>query len=254
MGAIDSVGDLEGLGLGLHALKLDALVRLDDLDAVEATEKIEMPPGSAKLAVRRRLQADLRLFPDDIFNFPILDLAELFGVDLARPALGAGALADLSVNHYHCARRECAERARSYRLFGLQQPSIIFVSNRPFMTRRKGPLQRVWIVPISACFERLLMSASDAVDGSHHRHRDVPNRGAVGRGRDIHRRRYRHFLVFPGHGDNITTAPTAGHTRSSFHSRRNLSGPLRPIQKRPNSPLAASLSTKLSWFRRRPPR
>ncbi len=47
------------------------------LGAVEAPEKIEMPPGAAEFAVGDRLQADLFLLLDDALDLAILDLLQL---------------------------------------------------------------------------------------------------------------------------------------------------------------------------------
>ena len=44
VGEADLAGDADALRLGLHALELDAVVELVDLDAVEHAEEIEMPP------------------------------------------------------------------------------------------------------------------------------------------------------------------------------------------------------------------
>ena len=59
--------------LGLDALELDAVVELDELDAVEHAEEIEVPPGPAELAVGRELEADLFLLPDDLLDLLVLD-------------------------------------------------------------------------------------------------------------------------------------------------------------------------------------
>ena len=58
VGEADLVDDPDALGLGLHALELDAVVELIELDAVEHAEEIEMPPCAAELAVGRELEAD----------------------------------------------------------------------------------------------------------------------------------------------------------------------------------------------------
>src|SRR5208337_2271641 len=56
--------DANALRLGLHAVKLDAVIELVEFDAVEHAEEIEMPPGAAELAVGRDLEPDLFLFFD----------------------------------------------------------------------------------------------------------------------------------------------------------------------------------------------
>src|SRR6185312_12076679 len=43
-GPAELAGDGDALGLGLHAVKLDALVELDELAALEPGEEVEMPP------------------------------------------------------------------------------------------------------------------------------------------------------------------------------------------------------------------
>ena len=61
VGEADLADDVRPLGLGLHAGELDAVLDLLHLDAVEAAEEIEVPPGAAELAVGRELQAALFL-------------------------------------------------------------------------------------------------------------------------------------------------------------------------------------------------
>ncbi len=51
-------------------------------------EEIEMPPGAAKLAVGRKLEADLLLLADDLFDLAVLDRLELRRRDRALFALG----------------------------------------------------------------------------------------------------------------------------------------------------------------------
>ena len=57
------------------------------LDAVEAPEEIELPPGAAEFAVGDRLQADLFLLLDDALDLAVLDRLQRGGVDLALRAL-----------------------------------------------------------------------------------------------------------------------------------------------------------------------
>ena len=57
------------------------------LDAVEAPEEIEMPPGAAEFAVGDRLQADLFLLLDDALDLAVFDRLQRGGVDLALGAL-----------------------------------------------------------------------------------------------------------------------------------------------------------------------
>ena len=63
--------------------KGDAAVHDVLLDAVEAPEEIEMPPGAAEFAVGDRLQADVFLLLDDAFDLAILDRFQRSGIDLA---------------------------------------------------------------------------------------------------------------------------------------------------------------------------
>ena len=56
------------------------MVELVELDAVEQAEEIEMPIGAAKFSVGRELEADLFLFPDDLFDLAILDVLKLRGL------------------------------------------------------------------------------------------------------------------------------------------------------------------------------
>ncbi len=57
------------------------------LDAVEAPEEIEMPPGAAEFAVGDRLQADRFLLLDDALDLAVFDRLERGGVDLALGVL-----------------------------------------------------------------------------------------------------------------------------------------------------------------------
>ena len=58
---IELARDLQALGLGLHAMELDAVRRRHALAAGQMPEEIEVPPGAAELAVGGELQADLLL-------------------------------------------------------------------------------------------------------------------------------------------------------------------------------------------------
>ena len=59
------------------------------LDAIEAVEKIEMPPGAAEFAVGRKLEANLFLLLDDLLDLGVLDLLEGGSRNLAFFAAGA---------------------------------------------------------------------------------------------------------------------------------------------------------------------
>src|SRR4029077_3224251 len=76
--------DANAARLGLHALKLDAVIELVDLDAGEHAVEIEVPPGTAEFAVGRELETDLFLLPDDLLDLAVFDLGELRRADLAR--------------------------------------------------------------------------------------------------------------------------------------------------------------------------
>ena len=54
---IDAADGAHALGLGLHAVKLDALVDPIKLDAVQPLEEVELIPGTAKLPVGGELAA-----------------------------------------------------------------------------------------------------------------------------------------------------------------------------------------------------
>src|SRR5207244_1200206 len=77
VGKSDLALDAQALRLGLHAAELDALVGLEQLHPVEHAEEVEMPPGTAELAVARELQADLLLLPDDLLDLAVLNRLEL---------------------------------------------------------------------------------------------------------------------------------------------------------------------------------
>src|SRR5262249_30055719 len=88
VGEADLVDDAGALRPRLHALERDALLHDVTFGAVESPEKIEVPPGAAKLAVGDRLQPDLLLLLDHPLDLAILDRLELGSADLAfRPLL-----------------------------------------------------------------------------------------------------------------------------------------------------------------------
>src|SRR5207253_5117928 len=91
-GKAELVHDADALRLGLHSLKLDTMVEVVALDAVEHAEEVEMPPRAAELAVGGELQTDLLLLPDHVPDLAILDLLQLRRRDLALFAPGAGLL------------------------------------------------------------------------------------------------------------------------------------------------------------------
>ncbi len=89
VGEPDLAGDLDRARLGLHALELDAVVELVDLDVVQHPVEVEMPPGAAEFAVGDGFEPDLFLLLDDLDDLAVLDFLELRGGDLALLALGA---------------------------------------------------------------------------------------------------------------------------------------------------------------------
>ena len=82
-GKADLAGDLHALIARRHRGEGDAGIHHVALDAVEAPEKVEMPPRAAEFAVGDRLQAGRFLFADDGFDLAIFDGLERRGVDLA---------------------------------------------------------------------------------------------------------------------------------------------------------------------------
>src|ERR1700751_4142810 len=86
-GKADFAVDLDGLGLGLHAVELDAVLGRVERHAVKSAEKIEMPPPAAKLAIGGELEPDLLLLLDRFFDLAIFDRAQRPGGDLVTRAL-----------------------------------------------------------------------------------------------------------------------------------------------------------------------
>src|SRR5690606_15064446 len=64
-GETDLAGDLDAFVARGDGSKGDAGVHHVPVDAIEAPQKVQMPPGAAKLPVSDRAQADLLLLPDD---------------------------------------------------------------------------------------------------------------------------------------------------------------------------------------------
>ena len=79
VGEADLAVDADRPRLGLHALELDAVIELVDLDAVEHAEEIEMPPRAAEFAVGGELEPDLLLLLDDLLDLGVLDLLSSAG-------------------------------------------------------------------------------------------------------------------------------------------------------------------------------
>ena len=89
IGKSDLAGDLDAARLGLHALKLNAVIELVDFHAVEHAEEIEVPPRAAKLAIGGKLKADLFLLLDDLLDLAVFNLFELSRRNRALLALRA---------------------------------------------------------------------------------------------------------------------------------------------------------------------
>src|SRR5262249_35426527 len=79
----------DGVVTGLHARKLNAGVWMKQLAAGQIAKKIEVPPGAAELTVGRKLEADRGLLVHDLLDLHVLDLAQLFGGNIALFELGA---------------------------------------------------------------------------------------------------------------------------------------------------------------------
>jgi hypothetical protein len=86
-GKADLAVDLKCVRLGLHAVKLDAVVGEVKLHAVEAAKEIKMPPGPAKLAICGEFQPDFLLLFDRPLDLAVFDRAQRFGGDLVALAL-----------------------------------------------------------------------------------------------------------------------------------------------------------------------
>src|SRR5262249_940548 len=82
-GEADLAGDLDAVVARGHAGKGDTGLHCIAFDAVEAPEKIEMPPRAAEFAVGDRLQPDAFLFFDGVLDLAVLNRFELIGADFA---------------------------------------------------------------------------------------------------------------------------------------------------------------------------
>jgi hypothetical protein len=65
--------DLQAVRGCLNALKLDSVIELHNLDAIETAEEVEMPPGATELAIGGQLQSGGSLLRNDIGDRVILD-------------------------------------------------------------------------------------------------------------------------------------------------------------------------------------
>src|SRR3974390_1446823 len=69
---------------------MDSRGSLVQFDAVEIFVEIEMPPGTAELAIGRQLEADFLLLPDDLLDFAIFHRLQRVGRYVTLRAFGAG--------------------------------------------------------------------------------------------------------------------------------------------------------------------
>jgi hypothetical protein len=84
--------DMRRLRLGVHALELNSMSRVAYFDAVEHSEEIEVPPGTAEFSVCDTFEPDRFFLGDDLRDFAIFDVFESGRVYRARFAFGAGFL------------------------------------------------------------------------------------------------------------------------------------------------------------------
>ncbi len=68
---------------GLHAIKLNALLRFIALYAIQAIEEVEVPPAATKLAISDHFQAIFPLFRHHIANRLIFNLAQGSRINLS---------------------------------------------------------------------------------------------------------------------------------------------------------------------------
>jgi hypothetical protein len=74
-GVIESAGDGRAYRFDLlSTAKLNPGLDLDHPDPVQPGQEIEMPKGTAILAIRCRLQADVFLHPDDLLDATVFDV------------------------------------------------------------------------------------------------------------------------------------------------------------------------------------
>src|SRR5262245_39675479 len=87
VGKAELADDARALRAGLQALERDALLHHIAFRAVEAPEKVEVPPGAAELAVGDGLEPHLLLLLDDALDLAVLDRLERGRADLALGVL-----------------------------------------------------------------------------------------------------------------------------------------------------------------------
>ena len=88
----DLARDLYAFRTCFHARERDTFAEVELLDAVEAPQKIEMPPRAAELSGRAGLQTDFGLFGDDAVDLAVFHRAQRRPVDLACRELRASLL------------------------------------------------------------------------------------------------------------------------------------------------------------------
>src|ERR1700688_395478 len=117
-GKSELAGDLNALVAGGDAGKGDATFHHMLFDAVEAPEKVEMPPRAAEFAVGDRLQANFFLFLDDALDLTVLDRLEVGRTDFALSALLARLLergrTQQATDMISAKRRFCSHAHRHY--------------------------------------------------------------------------------------------------------------------------------------------
>ncbi len=88
-GEVELADHADGVMPGLDAGELDALVGMEQFAAGQTFKKIEMPPGAAEFAVGGELQPGRGLLVHDLFDFHVLDLAQIVGRYFALLQSGA---------------------------------------------------------------------------------------------------------------------------------------------------------------------
>ncbi|MNT30142.1 hypothetical protein D3C72_1659210 [compost metagenome] len=79
--AAQFTGHAYAVGLGLHAVKLDALIRIVALNALQPIEEVEMPPRAAELTVSHHMQATGALLLNNVANRVIFNISQRAGID-----------------------------------------------------------------------------------------------------------------------------------------------------------------------------
>ncbi|MNE25898.1 hypothetical protein D3C80_1192420 [compost metagenome] len=74
-------GHAHAVCFGLHAVKLDALIRIVALNALQPIEEVEMPPRTAELTVSHHMQATGALLLNNVANRVIFNISQRAGID-----------------------------------------------------------------------------------------------------------------------------------------------------------------------------